>query len=205
MNTQRAPAVFLDRDGTLIEEVGYAARIEELVPFPFTIEALGALKSAGFRLIVISNQAGVARGLIDPAFPEIAFRHLHATLVSNGTRLLSAGYYCPHHPDATVAEYRVVCGCRKPATGMIEQAMRDFDIDMTRSYMVGDHVSDVEAGHRAGLASVLLLTGHGKDEAGKLITEETRPQPAFIASDLLAATRWILDRHRSAEAAEAAE
>jgi D-glycero-D-manno-heptose 1,7-bisphosphate phosphatase len=183
------PAVFLDRDGTIIEERGYLDRLEDLTIFPWTGDALRLLKRAGFATVVITNQSAIARGLIDEAF----LSRVHQTIDS---RVNAAGggidryYFCPHFPEATIERYRQTCGCRKPAPGMIEQACREMDLDASRSVMVGDRWLDVACGRAAGTRTVLVRSGHGSSEA------ETTP-PAGVHADailnnLMEAVGWIL-------------
>lgn len=182
------PAVFLDRDGTLIEERGYLDRLDLLSVFPWTADALRLLKRAGFDVVVITNQAAIGRGIIDEAF----LGDVHALLDS---RLTPAGaapdayYYCPHHPDAAVERYRTICRCRKPGPGMIEQACRDRGLDPARSFMVGDRWLDVAAGHAAGCRSILVRTGHGAHEADEAPPGE---HADAILDNLMEAVGWIL-------------
>src|SRR5262245_1016481 len=128
------PAVFLDRDGTLIEERGYLDKLEDIVLLAGTVDALGLLRDAGYALVLVTNQAGVARGFFDEAFVRAAHGHLAAMLATAGI-VLDGYYYCPHHPDGVVAEYARVCRCRKPATGMVERAARDLALDVERSFV----------------------------------------------------------------------
>jgi D-glycero-D-manno-heptose 1,7-bisphosphate phosphatase len=154
------PAIFLDRDGTLNVDVGYLHALDDLHLFPWTIDALRLLKRAGYLLVVISNQSGIALGFIDDGFVEQA----HATMQHQLQRVgigLDGLYYCPHHPTAARADLRVDCACRKPRPGMIQQAARDLDIDLTRSWTVGDKWLDVQVGHSAGTRSILVRTGWG--------------------------------------------
>jgi D-glycero-D-manno-heptose 1,7-bisphosphate phosphatase len=183
------PAVFLDRDGTIIEERGYLERLEHLEIFPWTGDALRLLKRAGFATVVITNQSAIARGLIDESF----LNHLHQTM---DVRLGSSGggidryYYCPHFPGAKVERYRQACGCRKPAPGMIEQACREMNLDAARSVMVGDRWLDVACGHAAGTRAVLVRSGHGSSEADIAPPEGVRADA--ILNNLMEAVGWIL-------------
>jgi D-glycero-D-manno-heptose 1,7-bisphosphate phosphatase len=181
-------AVFLDRDGTLIEECGYLDRLDLLRPFPFTADAIRLLNRAGFLTVVVTNQAAVARGIIDEPFLADVHHALDAILAAGRARI-DAYYFCPHHPDATRAEYRQACRCRKPGPAMIEQACRDLQIDPARSVMVGDKWLDVGAGHAAGTRPVLVRTGHGGHEA------DHPPAGAHadaILNNLMEAAGWIL-------------
>ncbi len=154
------PAVFLDRDGTLIEERGYLGGLEQIALFPWTIDALRRLKRAGYALVVVTNQAGVARGYFDEPFVREAHRHL-ASLLAEGGIAMDGYYYCPHHPDGTVPEYRQSCHCRKPGPGMIEAAARDLSLDVARSFVVGDKWLDVGLAVNAGARGILVRTGYG--------------------------------------------
>ena len=181
-------AVFLDRDGTIIEEFGYLNRLDRVVFFPWSIDAIRALNAAGFRVIVVTNQAGVARGYYDEAF----VRATHALIdqrVRAGRAYIDAYYYCPHHPEGRVDEYRAACECRKPSPGMIRRAEREFGIDPARSFVVGDRWLDVEFGRAAGARSILVRTGYG-------LNEEARPddavRPDLVADNLMEAVAWIL-------------
>jgi D-glycero-D-manno-heptose 1,7-bisphosphate phosphatase len=181
-------AVFLDRDGTLIEERGYLDRLDLLTIFPWTADALRLLKRAGFATVVITNQAAIGRGIIDEPFLDEVHRVLDARLAPSRAAP-EAYYHCPHHPEATVERFRIACGCRKPAPGMIEQACREMDLDPRRSVMVGDRWLDVACGQAAGARAVLVRTGHGAHE------EEARPPGAradAILNNLMEAAGWIL-------------
>jgi D-glycero-D-manno-heptose 1,7-bisphosphate phosphatase len=182
------PAVFLDRDGTLIEEVGYLDSIERLVLFPWTIDALRLLRRAGYLLFVITNQAGIARGYYGEAVVEAIHRHL-------GDRFAAAGapietfYYCPHHPEATVASYRLACDCRKPQPGLVARAAREFDLDLARSFVIGDRWLDVATAQRAGARGILVRTGYGAHEWRH---PEPGVEPAAIVDHVFAAASWIV-------------
>jgi D-glycero-D-manno-heptose 1,7-bisphosphate phosphatase len=157
---QTRPAVFLDRDGVVIEEVEYLAEVGQVRLIPGAAAGIAALNARGIPVVVATNQAGVARGL----FPEGRVGQVHAQLArllaAEGARV-DAWYYCPHHPTAGEGAYRVSCACRKPLPGMLLQAAREWGIDLARSFMVGDKRSDLEAGARAGCRSVLVETGYG--------------------------------------------
>ena len=184
------PAVFLDRDGTLIEEVNYLDSLERIDIFPWTIDALRLLRRGGFRLVVITNQAGIARGFFKEAFVRRAHEHLDATLAKGGAGV-DRYYYCPHHPQAVVPEYRQACGCRKPQAGMLHQAERELDLDLSRSVLVGDRWSDIGAAYAAGLPGVLVRTGYGRAEEAQ---PDPATPPAAVVDDLMSAATWILGR-----------
>ncbi len=175
------PAVFLDRDGTLIEERGYLSKLEDIALFADTPAALRRLRDAGFALVAVTNQAGIARGYFDEAFVQKAHRYLGEMLAAEGI-VIDGYYYCPHHPDGLVPEYSRVCRCRKPAPGMVEQAARDLALDIDRSFVVGDKWLDVELATNAGARGILVRTGYG---AG----DEQRPE----LSKAIAIVDTILD------------
>jgi D-glycero-D-manno-heptose 1,7-bisphosphate phosphatase len=182
--------VFLDRDGTMINECGYLDRLENLALFPWTADAVRLLRRGGFAVVVITNQAAIARGIIDEVFLGEVHRELSARLEAGGAAV-DGYYFCPHLADAPVAQYRQACRCRKPGPGMIENACRELAIDPSRSFMVGDRWLDVAAGSAAGAGTVLLRTGHG----GRDVPHDG-VQPDAILSNLMEAAGWIL-RHSS--------
>ncbi len=156
------PAVFLDRDGTLIEERNYLDRLDLIAPFPGVAGALARLRDAGFALVLVTNQAGVARGYFDERFVRAAHEHLAALFARDGI-VLDGYYYCPHHPEGAVEAYRRTCRCRKPAPGMVEEAARDLDLDVARSFVIGDKWLDVELAKNTGARGILVRTGYGAD------------------------------------------
>lgn len=183
------PAIFFDRDGTLNEEVGYAGRAEDFHIFPVAPAAVRRVNQAGLAAVVITNQAGIARGL----FPESAVETLHtllrARLDAAGARL-DAVYYCPHHPEGPVPAYTRVCDCRKPQPGMLRRAARELDLDLAASWVVGDRRMDVAVAHAVGARAVLVKTGYGARELAD--GDVLAAQPDAIADDALAAVRAIL-------------
>jgi len=182
------PAVFLDRDGTLIEDVGYLERLDQIAIFPWTVDVIRALNRAGLVLVVVTNQSGIARGRFTEAFVQDTHRHLTATLAAGGARV-DAYYYCPHHPEGEVEAYRQRCDCRKPASGLVDRAVRDLGLDPTRSFVVGDKWLDVALAKAVGARGILVRTGAGA-------AEEAQPQAALtadvIVDNLAAAASWIL-------------
>lgn len=174
----KRPAAFIDRDGTLIEEVNFLSRIEDLRLFPFTRQALAALKDAGFYVIVVTNQSGIGRGL----YSEAAMDAIHEEMQVRLGDLIDAFYFCPHLPNEG-------CRCRKPNLGMIEAACSEYEIDLQRSWMIGDKRLDIETGHNAGISTALVKTGYG---AGHL--SELKNLPDIVADDLLDAVRQLLAR-----------
>jgi D-glycero-D-manno-heptose 1,7-bisphosphate phosphatase len=187
------PAVFIDRDGTLIEERHYLARLEEIALFPWSGEALRVLRSAGFAVVIATNQAGIARGLFDEAFVRAAHARIDALLEADGAHV-DGYYYCPHHPDGTVAAYAVPCECRKPSPGLLRAAARDLGLDLARSYVVGDRWHDVSVALNAGARGLLVRSGYGRD------VEHDAPEgvrAAAIVDTLLDAARWIAAHART--------
>lgn len=180
------PAVFLDRDGTLNVDTGYVHRVEDFVWIEGAREAVVRLSRAGFAVVVVTNQAGVARGY----YTEADVRRLHAWMtddIASAGGHLDAVYHAPTHPDGTVARYAVEHEDRKPGMGMLMRAIRDLGLDPARSVMVGDKASDLIPARAIGLATVLVLTGYG--------TAERAHAPAdHVAPDLGTAADWILKR-----------
>ena len=156
-------AVFLDRDGTMIEERGYLNRLDLVAPFPYTATAIARLRRAGFAVVVVTNQAGIARGYFDEDFVRSVHAHLNTLLPPDA--IPDAYYFCPHHPDGVVTAYQAVCRCRKPAPGMIEQAAADLGLDVSRSFVVGDKWLDVGLANQAGARGILVRTGYGAETA----------------------------------------
>jgi lipopolysaccharide heptosyltransferase II len=179
------PAVFLDRDGTVIEEVNYLRTPEQVCLIPGAAAALRELQSAGYALVVITNQSAVARGLLDRAGLHAVHVRLQALLAREGVRIEGIEF-CPHHPDFTGP-----CACRKPEPGMLLRAAHRHDLDLGRSLLVGDTAADLEAGRRAGCRSILVRTGHGR-EASPALAGAPENQRAVVCEDLSAAARWIL-------------
>ena len=182
------PAVFLDRDGTLLEEAGYLDRLERLVFFPYSIDAVRLLNRSGFAVVIVTNQAGIARGIFKEAFVADAHRHISERLAAGGA-WIDGFYYCPHHPEAVVEAYRVRCECRKPQPGMLTRATADFGIDLARSFVVGDRWHDLEAGQAVGARSILVRTGYGRSEEAAGRAHVT---PAAVTENLIEAVSWIL-------------
>lgn len=187
------PAVFLDRDGTMIEDVGYLDRLDRVVWFPWTVDAIRALNRAGLPVVVVTNQSGIARGFFTESFVDETHRHMTAYLAAGGARV-DAYYYCPHHASGTLAEYARRCDCRKPGRGLVDRAARDLNLDPTRSFVVGDKWLDVELGHRIGGRGILVRTGLGATEEGRAPADV---RADAIVDNLAAAASWIL-RNRSA-------
>lgn len=151
-------AVFLDRDGTIIEDVDSLTRIEEMRILPGVPEALRRLREAGFLLIIVTNQSAIARGRLTESGLAVLHEELNRRLAAEGAAL-DAFYYCPHLPGAVEAAYDCACRCRKPAPGLLWQAAREWRVKLRRSYMVGDSDRDVEAGRRAACTTILIGSG----------------------------------------------
>ena len=152
--------IFLDRDGTLNVEVNYLHRKEDLVLLPGVPEALKAFKDQGYKLVVITNQAGVARGYYTEEDVKELHRYMNELLAGQGAGI-DAFYYCPHHPEHGIGKYKIPCHCRKPETGRFEMAEQDFEVDKASSWMIGDKLIDIEAGRNYGVRTVLVGTGYG--------------------------------------------
>lgn len=184
------PAVFLDRDGTMTEEVGYVNHPARLRLLPGTAEALRRLNQAAIPVVMVTNQSGVARGY----FTEEVLAAVNGALFDQLKRVgahLDGAYSCPHHPAEGAPLLRADCECRKPKPGLLVRAAGDLDLDLARSWMVGDKPSDILAGHHAGARTVLVLTGYGLGEweyrrAGFPV------QPDHVAQDLSGAVDWIM-------------
>jgi D-glycero-D-manno-heptose 1,7-bisphosphate phosphatase len=194
MNTFAA-AVFLDRDGVLLEDCDSLVSSTGIRILPGVPGALQRLKRAGFRLIVVSNQAVVARGLVSEHELRTIHSEMERLLMEAGAPALDAVYFCPHHPEATLLQYRLVCECRKPSPGMILRASEEHGLNLAASFLVGDRMTDVMAGIRAGCRSVLVRTG--KHTAPPIVTAEPlnpSVQPDLECADLDQAASWILEQ-----------
>ena len=186
-------AVFLDRDGTLIEDVDYLSGFDQMVLFPWTVDALRLLARAGFVTVVVTNQSAAARGIVSEDFIRDTHARLNRRLARGGARI-DAFYVCPHHPDAPIEHYRKRCRCRKPEPGMIEEAARDLSIDLARSWIVGDRWIDVAAGNAAGVRSLLVRSGHA---ARVNESSASGVHADAILNNLMEAVGWILPRNTS--------
>lgn len=186
----KKPAVFIDRDGTINEQMGYINHIDRFVLLPGTAEAIRTLNKLDFLAIVISNQSGVARGYFPLDLVEKIHAHLRELLQKEGA-VIDGIYFCPHHERGVVPEYSIACSCRKPRIGLIEKACKDFDIDMVRSYVVGDRCLDIDMAHRSNLKGILVRTGYGLGEVDHVLPG-SRIKPVYIAKDLLHAVNWIM-------------
>ena len=186
----KKPVVFLDRDGTINEEVGYLRQPEDLKLLPRAAEGLRLLKEAGLALVVLTNQSGIARGYFDEETLARVHERLNELLAAQGVEL-DGLYYCPHHPDEG-------CSCRKPKTGLAERAAEELGLDLKRAFVVGDRDVDVALGKNLGATSVLVLTGYGRRDLSRLLSREGKAPacvtPDMVAEDLFQAAKKILAR-----------
>jgi D-glycero-D-manno-heptose 1,7-bisphosphate phosphatase len=183
-----APALFLDRDGTLIEEVGYLDRPERVELYPWSADAIRALNRAGVRIVMVTNQSGVARGFFSEQVVDAVHARIAERLAEGGARI-DAYYYCPHHPDGKVAEYARRCDCRKPGRALVDRAQRELGIDPRASFTVGDRWLDIELARAVGARGILVRTGYG-------LTEEARPPHGLhadiVVDNLVGAASWVI-------------
>jgi len=183
-------SVFIDRDGTISEEVGYINHPSRFRVFPYAAAAIKHLNDNGWLAIVITNQAGVARGY----FSEDMIQTVHAEMtkeLERGNARLDGVYYCAHHPSVGDPPYRFDCDCRKPKPGLVSRAARDLDIDLAGSWMVGDRYSDVELARNAGVKSMFVLSGYGRGEWEQQ-RDSWKEQPDLVAENLLEAVQLIV-------------
>ena len=187
-------AVFLDRDGVITKEPPhYAHKIDQLELIAKSAEAIRLLNESGYKVVVISNQSGVARGYYQEKDIEIYNRAMKKKLEEENA-YIDAIYYCPHYSKATIKKYKIDCDCRKPKPGMLKRAERDLNLDLKGSFLIGDKMSDIEAGYRAGCKTILVLTGHGNDELKK--NSKINIKPNYISKDLFTAIQ-IIKRNNS--------
>ena len=176
LSNGKRPAAFIDRDGTLIEEVNFLSKVEDLSVFPYTSEALSLLKAHGFLVVVVTNQSGIGRSI----YSEADMHAVHDAIQTRLDGMIDAFYFCPHLPDAG-------CNCRKPGLGMLQNAEDEFSIDFARSWMIGDKRIDVETGMNAGIRSAMVLTGYGEVQQNEL-----GRKPEVVAENILAAVNQII-------------
>lgn len=197
------PAVFLDRDGTIVEDVDYLLRPDQLRLIPGAGAALRRINQAGWRAVVVTNQSVVARGMASEKDLAAVHDRLRAMLAAEGARL-DGIYYCPHHPDAGDGPYRRACDCRKPLPGLLQQAARELDLDLAASAMIGDGLRDLEAGAAAGCGMLILVrTGHGAAEESAVRAARLH-KPAHICDDLAAAVDDLLSASKATARPDAA-
>jgi D-glycero-D-manno-heptose 1,7-bisphosphate phosphatase len=186
------PAVFMDRDGCLTEEVGYVNHPARIRLLPRTAEAVRRLNEAGVPAVMVTNQTGIARGYFSEETLHATNARMQGELAAAGARLDGA-YVCMHHPSEGQPPYRADCDCRKPRPGLLHRAAAELDLDLTASVMVGDKFSDVAAGHAVGAVGVLVLTGYGRGE-WEYHRRGQPVKPDHVAEDLLDAVEWALAR-----------
>ncbi|MCA8981744.1 MAG: D-glycero-beta-D-manno-heptose 1,7-bisphosphate 7-phosphatase [Planctomycetes bacterium] len=191
MSTAARPAVFLDRDGTINVERDYLDDPSEVELIPGAAEAIRELNVAGFPVVVVTNQSGIARGMFDESRLAEITRRLDELLAARGAKIL-ASYYCPHHPDYGGERYQRVCDCRKPGSGMLEQAAREHGLDLSASWIIGDSLRDLEAGAAVGAHGILVATGKGAEQYAAARARGEAPED--FAADLGAAVRLVLGR-----------
>jgi len=182
---QLRPGVFIDRDGTISEEVGYLNHVSRFRMFPSVPTAIRKLNDSGIPAIVVTNQSGVGRGYFPESLVQAVRDAMTTQFTAAGARL-DAIYYCPHVSSD-------LCACRKPSPGMLERASLEHAIDLERSFVVGDRFGDIELGHRVGARSILVRTGYGEGEILYHVPK-WKVRPDFIADDLAQATEWILEQ-----------
>lgn len=182
-------AIFLDRDGTIIEEKGYICNLRQSEIFPFTAEAVRLMNENHFKVIGITNQSAVARGICTREQVETIHREIIDTLAAQGA-VIHRFYYCPYHEQGVIPGYRKKSDRRKPEPGMILQAAKDFNIDLSQSYMIGDDLIDIETGKNAGCRTVLVLTGKGNETRERLAGINI--QPDLITGNILTAIKELL-------------
>jgi D-glycero-D-manno-heptose 1,7-bisphosphate phosphatase len=192
------PAVFIDRDGTISEEVGYVNHVSRYRVLPFAARAVRTLNERGWLAVLVTNQAGVARGY----FKEEMIGQVHSVLaeeLARGGARLDAVYYCPHHPSVGEPPYRFDCDCRKPRPGLIRRAAKELALDLSQCWMVGDRYSDTELARNAGVRSAFVLSGYGRGE-WEHQRDVWKQQPDLVAENLLEAAREIVKQEeRDAE------
>ncbi len=186
------PAVFLDRDGTIVWDPAYLTHVRQLRMLPGSARAIHLLNHAGFAVVIATNQSGIARGLLTEEELQAIHQVLLRRLRRHGARI-DALHYCPYHPEAALPQYRVDSDCRKPKPGMFLQAARELDLDLLRSYSVGDSARDMEVGRQVGCKTVLVLTGSGRRTLANWSHDW---QPDHIARDLRDAVAWVLENAR---------
>lgn len=191
LDTRKASAaIFIDRDGTINEDLGYISKPDDLIIYPWVAEAVRLINEAGLKTIVVTNQSGVARGM----YTEDDLRLIHTRMISElhkQSARIDGVYYCPHHPDYGDERYRRECECRKPNPGMLRAAAREHTIDIARSFVIGDKASDINMASNAGARGALVLTGYGNET---LAHPDRWPcEPWLVADNLLHAIRLILD------------
>ncbi|MEZ0329821.1 MAG: HAD family hydrolase [Dissulfuribacterales bacterium] len=181
--------VFLDRDGVINEEVGYLSSVHDLRLIPGAGEAIAMLNRCGFKVVVVTNQSGVARGFFEEVHVQAIHRELERILAVFGAKV-AGWYYCPHHPTEGRSPYQMVCDCRKPGTGLVTKACEELGLNPEMSVVVGDTWRDMELAVNVGAVPVLVLTGHGAKTWNALLADQ-RQKIGYVAEDLLSAAHWV--------------
>jgi D-glycero-D-manno-heptose 1,7-bisphosphate phosphatase len=187
-------AVFIDRDGCLIHEFGYISKIRNVKFFKRSFDALRLLRDNGFKIVVVTNQSGVARGYFPESFVRETHSYIAGQLKKKGLKI-DAYLYCPHHRKATISKYKKDCECRKPRQGMIKIAQKRFNLDLKQSFTMGDKLSDVKLGHNGGMKGILVMTGFGRWQKTLIRKEKTKPD--FIAKNFYSGAKWIIKQGKS--------
>ena len=190
--TTLRPAVFLDRDGTINEQMGYINHISRFQMLPGVAAAIRNLNQARIPVVVVTNQSGLARGYFPAELLTTVHEKMVALLALQGAHV-DGIYICPHHPEANEERYRAACNCRKPKPGLLLQAAQELGLDLARSFVVGDRWSDLKTAKGCGATPVLVLTGYGRGDA-QYIGPGQEVQPAFVGEDLACAVQWILEK-----------
>ncbi len=185
---KKRAGIFLDRDGTINEEVDFLSNPDRLRLIPRSSDAIRDANMMGFKVFIITNQSGIARGVLNEEQLSEIHRGLLATLHEQHAAV-DAIYYCPHHPELGIAPYVQDCNCRKPRTGMLQQAATEFDVDLSRSFVIGDRMIDVQAGNNSGATPILVLSGYGKEELD--LCRQNNVPIAYIANDLFEAMQFV--------------
>ncbi|MBI1804028.1 MAG: D-glycero-beta-D-manno-heptose 1,7-bisphosphate 7-phosphatase [Ignavibacteriae bacterium] len=185
---KKTVGIFLDRDGTINEEVDFLSNPDNLNLIPRSVDAIREANTLGFKVFIITNQSGIARGFLsEERLSEIHKRLLASLKVKHAA--IDAIYYCPHHPELGNAPFVKDCDCRKPRIGMLQQAATEFNVDLTRSFVIGDRMIDIQTGNNAGATSILVLTGYGKEELD--LCRQNNVPIACIANDLFDAMEFV--------------
>jgi len=190
----KKPAVFIDRDGTVNEQMGYINHLSRFIMLSGAAEAIKLLNSHQYLAIIVSNQSGVARGYYPIELVNEVHAHMRALMEKDGA-IVDGIFFCPHHINGSVPEYSIKCNCRKPKTGLIEKACKAFDIDMTNSYVIGDRYSDIELAVRLDIRGILVTSGYGLGDL-EYVFPRLSFSPAYVAKDLLHAVRWIIKKSK---------
>jgi D-glycero-D-manno-heptose 1,7-bisphosphate phosphatase len=190
--TASRPAVFLDRDGTINEQMGYINHISRFQILPGVAEAIRKLNEARIPVVVVTNQSGLARGYFPPDLLVLVHDKMVSLLAEHSAHV-DGIYICPHHPEAKREEYRLACNCRKPKPGLLLQAAEELGLDLARSFVVGDRWSDLKTAVNCGATPVLVLTGYGRGDA-QYIGPTQVVQPTFVGDDLAGVVQWILGK-----------